>query len=115
MLLHADCEAAAQLRQQAVPEYAVSRKETGVGFFLKFDVPNSLALRRFPSLRLSHVAGEHPFEAGSLDFILFINKGLVSTLEGATFGDAWPMTPDQIVLRYNEEQRRQDEYRLCVI
>ncbi len=108
MLLDSNSMASSILRRQAIPLYAVDRNVTSKGFFLHFDVPSELALPGVPSFRLVGVTGEHSDSPGGIEFILFVNAGRISTLEGYVFGDGWPESSENIRLEYRKAYRSDD-------
>ena len=93
LLLAREDPSAAILRDQ----YAVARLEkptlTGVGFFAEFDVPSDAP--RFHAARL--IGGAAEIEIAGVEHgagcLLFVNEGVIQTLEGYTYADAWPMHP----------------------
>jgi len=80
------------IRQQLAHASVASRKFTGVGFFTHFAVPSEAPVRRdLRSAELGHVGAKISGLADGAGFILFIRDGVISFLEGYTYGDAtWP-------------------------
>jgi hypothetical protein len=82
------------IRAQLSHASVSSRKFTGVGFFTHFAIGSDAAVRRdLPSAELSGVGAEVAGLSDGAGFLLFIRDGVVSFLEGYTYGDAvWPET-----------------------
>ena len=88
-LLAADSAVAPLLRAQ----YAVARVEqrafTGVGFFTDFAVPPDAPSVVPPDLTVG--AGATLADGTAVGFLLFVRGGVLSMLEGYTYGDdPWP-------------------------
>ncbi len=79
------------LRSQLSLATRKSREVTSVGFFSNFDVPEKAP--RLPgklSLRLTDVWAEiEGVEHGAM-FVLFIDNGVLTMLEGSTSEEPWP-------------------------
>ncbi len=82
----------------------VLRERTPVGFFTNFKVSDHALRIRPENFELSSVSGEAQGNEG-VCFILFIRKGVVAFLEGATFGDKWPDNEDAIQLKLFQRER----------
>ena len=94
----------AQLRSCVV----TAREMTGVGFLTSLHVKGSAA--RLPlsqPFRLGGVAAEIEGLDHGAGFILFLENGLLETLEGFSFDEPWPKSEARFELRYSEE-REQD-------
>src|SRR4051812_20594620 len=80
------------IREQLAHASVSSRKFTGVGFFTHFAIPAEAPVRRdLESAELKHVGAKISGLADGAGFILFIRDGVISFLEGYTYGDAaWP-------------------------
>jgi hypothetical protein len=80
------------IRTQLAHASVSSRKFTGVGFFTHFAIQPGAAIRRdLSSAELSGVGAKVAGISDGAGFLLFIRDGVVSFLEGYTYGDAaWP-------------------------
>ena len=95
----------AALRMQAGRARVKERQETGVGFFVDFEVDASM-----PSVdgdfHIGDVHGEVSGLAHGVGFVLFVRSGQLSVLEGFTFDEQWPTSVASFELRYDQEPRR---------
>jgi hypothetical protein len=80
------------IREQLAYASVSSRKFTGVGFFTHFAIPPEAPVRRdLHRAELGDVGAKIPGLQDDAGFLLFIRDGVVSFLEGYTYGDAaWP-------------------------
>ena len=80
------------VREQLSHASVSGRDYSGVGFFTKFAIPPDAPVRReLGNVELDGVGAEIPGVEHGAGFILFIRDGVISCLEGYTFGDAkWP-------------------------
>lgn len=109
-LLAAEDEVFAILREQ-LEAASVSRREmTGVGFFSHFSIPE--AVRRLPGNRsfkfgdvMATLAGLN-YGAG---FLLYIEDGLLSMLEGYSFEEPWPQVVQEFEVSYTPGGKRNME------
>jgi hypothetical protein len=100
-LLRGDNAVLAVLRDQLAATAVATRHLTGVGFFTGFHVPATA-----PRLPWQHriVIADVYAEVMGLEygagFVLFIEKGILDTLECFIFEDAWPQDPKLTRLYY---------------
>ncbi len=91
-LLIGDDSKFSTLREQLKTATVADRKNTGSGFYVDFFIPqNAQRISANPSFEISDVIGK--LNDGKLDvgFVLFIKNGVLSMLEGFTYGsDEWP-------------------------
>jgi hypothetical protein len=81
------------LRLQAATVAVLSREFTGVGFFTRVGVRSlKLALPGAPRLRISNVSAELPGLAHGAGFVVFVDEGLLSAIEGFSYDEPWPAT-----------------------
>src|SRR6266436_4026775 len=80
------------IRQQLAHASVSSRKFTGAGFFTRFAIPPDAPVRRdLQSTELGGIGAKIPGLQDGAGFLLFIRDGVISFLEGYTYGDAaWP-------------------------
>lgn len=97
----------ARLREQVSRAEVVERDLTGVGFFTSFRVPASSPLDPVPGPRL--VFGDvHATIDGLVHgagFLLYVESGFVTTLEGYCYGETWPEGHQSFELRYESPER----------
>lgn len=102
MLLRGDDEARTILRQQAQRAQVSSREMTGVGFFTRFTVVAG-APRVMDNLtfKLGNVEGTARNVKHGLGFLLYVENGVLSMLEGYTYDEPWPEEIHELALRYS--------------
>jgi len=107
MLLEGEDAVLAVLRQQAQQVRVSSRKTTGVGFFTDL-VLDAEALRvpGRPSFKLGDVNGAAENVKHGLGFLLYMEDGALSMLEGYTYDEPWPDELRGLVLTYSGGRRR---------
>jgi len=93
MLLAGDDTVLALLRTQREAATIVSRKMTGVGFFIHFAVPESIERTTPQHFVIGDVSGSLSSLANGAGFLLFIKNGVLSCLEGYTYNEGWPSEP----------------------
>lgn len=111
-LLEGDLSVLSVLRAQ-VEHATVRRREwTGVGFWTDLDVPSSIPrLTRTERFQVTGVYGRHPALEAGVGFALDVSDGVVRSLEGYTYEEAWPKDADLIEL----EQDPTGEKRLAAL
>lgn len=99
------------LRNQLERVSSVSRKETGVGFYITFDIPKDI-----PKTFEIDPLIKHNFCFGDVDasleglkngagFLLWIADGYLSQLEGYTYGENWPSQIKSYNISYRDNKR----------
>jgi len=79
------------IRQQLAHATVAKREFTGVGFFTDFSLLAAAPVRRdLPSMEITGVGTEFSSLQHGAGFVLFIRDGVVSMLEGFTYGEPWP-------------------------
>lgn len=101
------------LRAQIEQAKVVSRESTSTGFYAELEVAALCArLAGSPSFRLSGVSMRADVSSGSVGFVLLVEDGALSQLEGFAFGDdEWPQRIDPDELFY-DQLREEDSLRL---
>lgn len=98
----------AGLRLQTECARVVGREQSIHGFYATLQIPD-VRLRLSPSVSLviaDVVADIEGLELGA-GFVVFVTDGLLSLLEGYTFGESWPTAPiPKYQLRHWDSQRR---------
>jgi hypothetical protein len=77
----------------------LDREFTGAGFLTEFSRKQELKL--FPdgfSLRWGKVGARLNASKVETGYLVYIDDGFITSVEGYTYGDAWPTTIDQIEL-----------------
>jgi len=109
-LLTGDHPVLEALRSQFESCRVGSREATGHGFFVNLDVPRSpgpapAPVRRF---QVSGVGAAIPGLKHGAGFVLFIEEGYISFLEGFSYEEPWPTEVSEFSLRF-EGPRSEDE------
>jgi hypothetical protein len=107
------------LRQQLHSSSIESRQYTGVGFYLKFDVPhNAQGFLEPHKVKPSFCFGDGDVELTTdncqqrVGFLLWVENGYLDQLEAYTYGDeTWPEKIDEFNLRYLGNHRDLDDLR----
>jgi hypothetical protein len=87
------------IRKQLSHATIVGRQFTGVGFFTEFAVASDAPVGRdLADISLGDVGAEIPGLKNGAGFLLFIRRGVVSTLEGYTYDETWPASTDDFTL-----------------
>lgn len=95
----------AALRGQLQTAAIASREQTGVGFFINFSLPPTAVplhthLPAKPNFCFGDVHAEiHSVEHGA-GFLLWVEDGLLDSLEGYTYADPWPQEVSAFKLNY---------------
>lgn len=97
MLLSGDDPVLLKLDEQYKLSQIERRKMTGVGFFIDFLLPGGTSLlENKQSFQLSDVKAEIEGLENGAGFVLFVQDGKLSMLEGYSYDEPWP-SPDQTV------------------
>lgn len=78
------------LRAQIPAAQVLHRRWSGVGFFTTVCVPERLAVSGIGRAQLNDVAADIESLVHGAGFVLFIENGRISLLEGFTFDEPWP-------------------------
>ena len=96
-----------KFKRQIKSSKVISREMTGVGFFTKYEIPNNLSIHKEMDgiwyLGIDLLLGPDKFPGAC---VLFIRKGLISTLEGWAIHGTWGDPLESYILTRNT----QDEY-----
>lgn len=93
MLLSGDGEVLLTLRKQYERAVVVSEEDTGVGFFICYQVDSTIRIGEGfeATFHIGDIDGEVDGMDGAVGFVLFIKDGYLTMLEGYTNGiDKWP-------------------------
>lgn len=102
MIVRRDHPVMAALRAQLAVCRTKSRTLTGVGFYTQIVVPQTLAVPGIDRMTLGDVHAEIPGVDHGAGFVLFIEDGMLETLEGFTYDGAWPDHVDGYAVSANE-------------
>lgn len=105
-LLEGDKPELVILREQ-LAKARVSRKMTGVGFYLEFTFDNGVPRLDAQSLQFGDVEAEIKGLEHGAGFLLFVRDGLLLMLEAYTYDEPWPAQIESYKLRYHSESERQ--------
>lgn len=105
-LLAGDDPTLAILRAQAESAQLRSRKNTGVGFYCYFDVPDDIERIGRATFRLGDVNATMKGLSHGAGFVLFVKDGRLDNLEGYTYDEPWPTTISDFELAYQNHPRK---------
>jgi hypothetical protein len=105
-LLAGDHPLLEQLRNQLAHCRVSRRKYTGVGFWTDLDVGGNAPAVNDMKLRFGDVIADIDGMAHGAGFVLFIEHGLLSNLEGYGYDDPWPSTITGYTLKYRAGENR---------
>ena len=105
-LLEGDLPPLVRLREQCSHVSVRNREFTGVGFFTDFDHPPGVVRLESPSRAVfgDVIADIDGLEYGA-GFLLIIESGVISVLEGYSYGETWPESIGRFSLRYSPPGR----------
>jgi hypothetical protein len=97
----------ATLRRQMSNCRVEDRSFTGVGFFTRLLVPSRIpsAVLASKSVRFGDVLADAPGRSPCMGFLLYIESGRLSTLEGYTFDGPMPDPLELVSLSYMDDTR----------
>lgn len=96
------------IRQQVQGARVTERDMTGVGFFIRFEIPRTAARASdtVDTIHLTDVVAEiHPLAHGA-GFVLYVTNGALAALEGFSYDEPWPDSIRSYELSYAREDRR---------
>lgn len=101
------------LRKQYQSSAIESREFDGVGFFTHFKINEKLRLKDKSHFTIGDLHGKYEIDRyNDVGFVLFIRDGIITTLEGFTYGDKWISDYDNVKLEYsNIIERNLGEYK----
>jgi hypothetical protein len=108
-LLNGDHPVLTALRDQMNGLSVRTRKNTGVGFFTEFSTaaarPASVPSGK---IRFGDVQAAIDGLKNGAGFLLFIEEGLLHTLEGYSYDEPWPETIGEFSLKYASPDRKKE-------
>jgi hypothetical protein len=99
LLLGGPHPASAVLREQCKSARVGTVELTGVGFFVRFDVPIDAPCCNPPRFTGRNVNIEVAGLKHGAGCVLFVEDGRLSMLEGYTYADVWPEHPKVLALK----------------
>ncbi len=99
LLLASDHATCIQLRKQYARARIQQVELTGAGFFVTFEVPADVARTTPPNLQGGDVHIRVEGVEHGAGCVLFVRDGVLSMLEGYTYGEEWPEHPLIVELR----------------
>ncbi|MFK8001053.1 MAG: hypothetical protein AB8H86_15765 [Polyangiales bacterium] len=95
------------LREQLATAHVKSREVSGVGFFTEFEWPRGVdpVLAAPASIRFGDLHAEFEGLQHGAGFILFVDEGVATMLEGYTYIGAWPKDEVLVSLEYVSSPR----------
>lgn len=107
LLLAGDDPVLACLRQQCESVLGTRHEYTGIGAYTHFRLaPNTPRINGNPSFAFGDVIADVDGTQDAGGFIVFIENGLLATLETYAYGDSWPVVFKQADLRYTSGKYR---------
>jgi hypothetical protein len=113
MLLEGDEPTLETLRNQFQQAKRICREMSGTGFFTYFELPKDV--KRLPknvTLRFGDVIAEIEGLKHGAGFVLFVDDGLLTMLEGYSYDEEWPSLISSYALSYTNKDCR-DLQSLC--
>lgn len=104
-LLAGEHPALVTLREQARGARVVSREYTGVGFFITFDLAPDAPRLRQDKFHFGDVNAQVDGLEHGAGFVLFVQGGALSLLEGYTYAEDWPGEIGEFQLTYQHSPR----------
>jgi hypothetical protein len=83
-----------KLRQQIDAVAVRGREQTDVGMFVEFEVPADMASDDRARYVFSNLSGEMPGLENGFGGVLYVEDGLLLTLEFFTYDEQWPERPE---------------------
>lgn len=110
LLLEGDDPVLDVLRKQTRFLSAAKREYTGHGFFTHFRVPeNAPRLADTVSFKVGDVEASMDGLQYGAGFLLYVERGMVSLLEGYSYEEPWPAKVKRFTVGYVGGQRNLDE------
>ncbi len=110
MLLEGEEKQLTILREQLKAASVSERKMTGVGFYTKFKIPKKLkGIPNKESIKFGDVVAEISRLNHGAGFLLYIENGYLSMLEGYCYDEKWPEEILNFKLKYSSDDKRDIE------
>ena len=95
-----------ELRKQLELCSVRKREMTGVGFYLRLDVPEKSSCMPSVDLKLGDVDAEIAELKHGAGFVLYIKDGRLDMLEGYSYDEPWPNNISKYTLKYDTDDQR---------
>ncbi len=105
-LLSGDNEVLALLRRQLAVCRCSKRELTGGGFYTYLDVSTYGGARPKLNLKFGDVIASMRGLQNGAGFLLYIDDGFLTMLEGYSFGEPWPDQVDCVAVSYDHGEER---------
>lgn len=94
------------LRTQLQSATINARRMTGAGFFIDFSIPlDTPVIPSKAAFQINDVVGEVNGVENAVGFVLYVEDGRLTTLEGFTYGEEWPASITEWTLNYRNKPR----------
>lgn len=101
MLLEGENDILSQLREQFENALVISEEDSEAGFFINFKVKETVNQSKLDTFHIGDVFGNYEDVKYAVGFILFVENGYISMLEGYVNAlDKWPKNDIAINLVY---------------
>jgi hypothetical protein len=100
MLLDGDDPVLRALSEQFSLASVKSRRLTGAGFYLDFQIPDSSHRLGNRNMTFDDVMAEIEGLQHGAGFVLFVRDGVIETLEGYSYDELWPTNVQHFELSY---------------
>jgi hypothetical protein len=104
-LLAGDHPVLASLRAQLDQLDVTARTNSGVGFFVDFAPRSGIVAAPVNRLHISDVEATIGGLAHGAGFVLFVDRGIITMLEGFSYDEPWPDRVGEFSLRYGDPVR----------
>lgn len=108
MLLKGEDEVLVRLRSQMKNIKSISEEGGAVGFYINYEIDKYVIdIQNCKStFQIGDVDGRVDGTKNAVGFVLYINNGFITCLEGYTILDSWPNSDSMIELEYGSGENR---------
>ncbi|MFR8011659.1 MAG: hypothetical protein ACLU8W_07875 [Clostridia bacterium] len=108
MLLKGEDEVLVRLRSQMENVKSISEESSTVGFYINYEVDKYVIdiSNCKSNFQIGDVDGCVDGIKNAVGFVLYINNGFITCLEGYTILDSWPDSDSMIELEYDSGENR---------
>jgi hypothetical protein len=109
MLLDGDDDVLKELRNQFLNSSVESREINGAGFYTTYHVKENIKpAANGKSSSFGYVYASYENIEYALSFRIYVKKGYLIMLEGATFQDSWPDDYSKVIPKYATPDGKRD-------